>query len=99
MQNTFFSWKNNVLLLHVVIQPGASKDEITGLHNGRLKICLKAPPVDGKANQYLIQYLARFFKLPKKCIQLTKGQNNRLKTLHIASLTDLPPLLLSLTQQ
>lgn len=90
MQNTFFSWKNNILLLHVVIQPRASKDEMVGLHAGRLKIRLKAPPVDGKANQYLVQYLAQLFKLPKKSIQVTKGQTSRLKTLRIESLTDLP---------
>lgn len=95
MQNTFFSWKNNILILHVLIQPRASKDEIVGLHGGRLKIRLKAAPVDGEANQYLIGYLSKAFKLPKKAICVTKGQTNRLKTLSIQSLAEVPAQLLT----
>ena len=41
------------LILSLYIQPGASKTEVCGEHNGRIKIRLKAPPVDGKANQAL----------------------------------------------
>jgi len=94
MQNTFFSFKNSHLIINVIIQPRASKDEIVGLHDGRLKIRLKAPPVNGKANQYLVLYLAKLFKRPKSTIQVTKGQTSRLKTLHIESITILPPQLL-----
>ncbi len=93
MQNTFFNWKNNNLILHVIIQPRASKDEIVGLHNGRLKIRLKAPPVDGKANQHLVRYLAQLFRLPKNTIKVTKGQSSRLKTLQINAAGQFPPLL------
>ena len=46
-----------VLRLH--IQPGAKKTEIAGLHGEALKIRLAAPPVDGKANACLVEFLAR----------------------------------------
>lgn len=95
MQATFFNWKNNILVLQVLIQPNASKDEIVGLHDNRLKIRLKAPPVDGKANQYLIQFLAKSFKLPKKAISVTKGQTSRQKTVSVQALSQIPPQLLN----
>jgi len=95
MQTTFFSWKNNTLFLHVLIQPSASNDEIIGLHDNRLKIRLKAPPVDGKANQYLIQFLAKTFKLPKKTISVIKGQTSRQKTVSLQALSEIPQQLLN----
>ena len=95
MQNTFFNWKNNTLELHVLIQPRASKDEIVGLHGERLKIRLNAPPVDGKANLYLIEYLAKAFKLPQKAICVTKGQTSRHKTVSIQPLSEIPSQLLN----
>lgn len=95
MQNTFFNLKNNTLELHVLVQPRASKDEIVGLQGDRLKIRLKAPPVDGEANQYLIEYLSKAFKLPKKAICVTRGQTSRQKTLSIQSLSEISYQLLN----
>ena len=90
MQTTFLSYKNNTLELHVIIQPRASSDEIVGLHEHRLKIRLKAPPVDGEANKYLIQYLSKAFKLPKKTITISKGLTSRLKTVSIKPIDKIP---------
>jgi uncharacterized protein (TIGR00251 family) len=47
------------------IQPKASRDEWSGLHGERLKLRIKAPPVDGKANAYLIGFLAKEFGINK----------------------------------
>ena len=65
------------LTLH--IQPGAKKTEIVGLHGDALKIRLHAPPVDGKANAALIEFLAETLGLPRSAITLKSGQTARRK--------------------
>ena len=71
------------LELRVQVQPGAKSTELLGVYNGRLKIRLQAPPVEGKANQALVTYLSQKFKIPKSTVSITKGANSRLKTLTI----------------
>lgn len=95
MQAIFFNFENNSLELHVIIQPRAARDEVVGLYNERLKIRLKAAPVDGEANQYLIHTLSKLFKQPKKTISISKGLSNRRKTVVIKDLLEIPPLLLN----
>lgn len=69
------------LTLH--IQPGAKKTEIAGRHGDALKIRLAAPPVDGKANDALIRYIADQLKLPKSAVNLKSGQTSRQKVLEV----------------
>ena len=71
------------LTLH--IQPGAKKTEIAGLHGDALKIRLAAPPVDGKANVALIDFIAERLGLPKSTVSLKSGQTSRRKVLEIAA--------------
>lgn len=71
------------LTLH--IQPGAKRTEVAGLHGDALKIRLSAPPVDGKANAALIEFLADRLGLPKSAVRLIGGQTSRRKVLEIAS--------------
>ncbi len=70
------------LTLH--IQPGAKKTEFAGLHGDALKIRLAAPPVDGKANEALIKFLADTLRLPKSAVNLKNGQSSRRKVLEIS---------------
>ncbi len=72
------------ILLHLHIQPGAKKTEITGLHGESLKIRLAAPPVDGRANESLIAFLAETLALPKNRIELISGQASRSKRIHLS---------------
>ncbi len=74
------------LTLH--IQPGAKKTEITGLYGDALKIRLAAPPVDGKANAALIEFLADRLGLSKSAVSLKSGQTSRRKVLEVVA----PPL-------
>ncbi len=69
------------LTLH--IQPGAKKTEFAGLHGDALKIRLAAPPVDGKANEALIRFVAETLGLPKSAVNLKSGQTSRRKVLEI----------------
>ena len=69
------------LTLH--IQPGAKKTEFAGLHGDALKIRLAAPPVDGKANEALIKFIAETLRLPKSAVNLKSGQTSRRKVLEV----------------
>ncbi|MGE5085513.1 MAG: DUF167 domain-containing protein [Bacillota bacterium] len=70
--------------LHLFIQPKSSKNEIVGPHNGMLKVKITAPPVDGEANQALIEFLSKLLKIPKREITIIKGETGRQKTVDIA---------------
>lgn len=70
--------------LSVRLHPGAKRNAVTGLHNGTLKIALNAPPVDGKANEALIAFLAERLSVPRAKIALVAGLTSRSKTLRIA---------------
>ena len=71
------------LTLH--IQPGAKKTEIAGLHGDALKIRLAAPPVDGKANAALLEFVAGRLGLARSTLSLKSGQTSRRKVLEIAA--------------
>ncbi|MBL4584787.1 MAG: YggU family protein [Pseudomonadales bacterium] len=86
----FYRWENNDLLLTCRLLPRSSKDEFAGIHADLLKIRIKAPPVDGKANQHLIQFLAKQFKVPKKQVQIINGETARNKRVRIENPTALP---------
>jgi hypothetical protein len=73
------------LTLH--IQPGAKKTEFAGLHGDALKIRLAAPPVDGKANEALIRFIAETLGLTKSNVDLKSGQTSRRKVLEIHGAT------------
>ncbi|MBX3281449.1 MAG: DUF167 domain-containing protein [Acidobacteria bacterium] len=64
----------------VRVVPRASKTEIVGVIDGALKIRLKAPPVDGAANEELIRFLAKVLDIPRRSLSITSGEHSRLKT-------------------
>ena len=66
-------------LLPVRLHPGARRNAITGEHDGALKIALTAPPVDGKANEALLRYLAEILGVSLSRIELKSGQTSRSK--------------------
>jgi uncharacterized protein (TIGR00251 family) len=69
--------------LAVSVQPNAKRTAADGLHDGALRVRLGAPPVDGKANQLLIEWLAGELGLPKRAVQLVRGDTARRKWLAI----------------
>ena len=72
--------------LFVQVTPNAKKSEILGVQEGILKIKLHAQPVEGKANEALVRYLAERLDVPKKAVTLTHGATSRQKTLTIDGL-------------
>lgn len=75
--------KGWVISLH--IQPGAKSTEVVGLHGDALKIRLAAPPVDGKANAALCDFLAGCLLVPKRDVEVIGGLTSRQKRVAIYS--------------
>ncbi len=69
------------------VQPRASANRIAGLYGSALKIALTAPPVDGKANAALCEFLAELFGLPKSAVCIASGTASRDKRVSVAGIT------------
>jgi uncharacterized protein (TIGR00251 family) len=96
MNSTPWQLKNQTLILDCYVQPGASRTRLSGIHDQRIKIQLQAPPVDGKANQMLIKYLAKLCCRPKSSVSISRGLNQRRKTVCIDDISQVPRALLEL---
>ena len=83
MTAAWYEWRDDTLVLRVRIQPRASRDQVAGIHDQRLKISITAPPVDGAANQHLLGLLAREFRVPKSAVELLSGETGREKRLAV----------------
>jgi len=71
------------VIFKVYVVPRASRTELVGGYNGALRIRLAAPPVDGAANEELIQLLAKTFKVARSSVRIVRGQSARLKQVSI----------------
>jgi len=71
--------------VNVWVQPGAKQDGVVGPIDGRLKLRLKAPAVDGKANKALSAFVAGLLSIKPRQVTLKSGQANRQKTLIVES--------------
>jgi len=85
--DSYYSEKDNDVILYIKATPNASKNEICGLYNGALKVKIKAPAVENKANEELVKYFAKLLKLPKTSITLKTGSTSKLKSLYIENCT------------
>jgi uncharacterized protein (TIGR00251 family) len=73
--------------LAVHVQPRAKRDEIVGWHGERLKIRLTAPPVEGAANEALVNFIAKALGLRRSQVTITHGLTSREKTVAIDGVT------------
>ena len=83
-----------VVTLTLHVQPGAKRSEINGLHGEALKIRLAAPPIDGRANEALIKYLAELFEVPQRQVELKQGGQSRHKVVAVSGSRIAPESLL-----
>jgi uncharacterized protein (TIGR00251 family) len=82
------------LVLDLYIQPNASRTEVAGLHDGSLKIKVAAPPADHQANDKLLEFLRKSFKVGKKQVILKHGEHARHKIVEIVEPNATPDSLL-----
>ncbi len=73
----------DVITLTLHIQPGAKRTDVAGLHGDALKIRLAAPPIEGRANEALLKFIADFFGVPVRQVELKQGGQSRHKVVAI----------------
>jgi len=71
----------------VRVQPWASKDEIVGEMGGALKVRLRAPAVEDRANEALVEFLAQLLKRPRSAVRILSGERSRTKRIEIHGVT------------
>lgn len=87
---TWFSKTATGYVVAIHAQPGAKKSQIIGLHGERLKVRVAAPPLEGRANDALINVLAERLGLPRSKLRVLKGQQARAKLVEITD-TEIDP--------
>jgi uncharacterized protein (TIGR00251 family) len=74
------------LQFHIV--PNAKQSKVVGEHGGAIKVKLRAPAVEGKANATLRSFLAEELKISERSILLERGQKSREKLIRIEGLSE-----------
>ena len=74
--------------LELKIIPGAPRDEITGRIGGAIKIKLRAPALEGRANEALVEFLADRLGVPRHAVSLLRGEKSRQKAVRVEGLTE-----------
>jgi uncharacterized protein (TIGR00251 family) len=76
---TCLSMRGDAVLLQLSVMPNARRTEVDGLHDGALRVRLAAPPIDGRANEALVAWLAKSLGVPKRDVEVLRGESSRRK--------------------
>ena len=79
--------RSDAVILSVRVQTRASTDEVAGEMAGALKVRLQAPPVENRANDALIEFLAQLLTTPKSAVRILSGDRSRTKRIEIRGVT------------
>lgn len=74
-------------MVNLKVQPGAKRSRVLGPYGQQLRIAIAAPPVDGKANTALLQWLSRILDVRLADVSLVSGQTGRDKRVCISGLS------------
>ena len=91
----WFRRNGEVIMLTLHVQPGAKRSEIIGLHGDTLKIRLAAPPVEGRANEALLKFIAELFDVTVRQVELKQGGQSRRKVVAVSGSRAGPETLMS----
>ena len=81
---TCLTQRDDGVLLQLSVMPNAKRTEVDGLHDGALRVRLAAPPIDGRANEALIAWLAKSLGVAKRDVEVLRGESSRRKQVAIA---------------
>jgi len=81
--SAWYRRNGDVITLTLHIQPGAKRTDVAGLHGDALKIRLAAPPIEGRANEALLKFIAESFCVPVRQVELKQGGQSRHKVVAI----------------
>lgn len=73
------------MILRVKVKPNSRIDTIEKEPDGGYKVRIREQPIEGKANRYLVSFLAKVIGIPKSSIEVAKGETSAFKTLQIAA--------------
>ncbi len=93
--SAWYRCSGDIITLTLHVQPGAKSSEISGLHGDALKLKLAAPPIDGRANEALLKYIAGLFDVPVRQVELRQGGQSRHKVVAISGSGVAPESLLA----
>ncbi len=71
----------------VKVHPRARQNAITGQLGDALKLSLTAPPIEGRANEACVEFLAKLLKLPRSSVTIASGHNSRRKVIRVVGLS------------
>jgi uncharacterized protein len=71
----------------VKIHARAKNDALSGEAGDALKLALRAPPVEGRANQACIEFLANLLKVPRSSVTIASGESSRRKLIRVAGIS------------
>lgn len=83
----YLAERGDGVILNLLVQPRASRNQLMGVQGEELKVRLTSPPVEGAANALCIEYFAKLFRLPKSRLSLVAGERSRHKRLLIEGLS------------
>jgi uncharacterized protein len=79
--------REGAVIFSTRVQPRASKDEIAGEMGGALKVRLRAPAAEDRANEALVEFLAQLLKRPRSAVRILNGERSRTKRIEIHGVT------------
>ena len=88
----FYHWQDQDLIFQAKVIPRASQNAWLATADQGIRIRIKAPPVDGKANQALIAYLSKLFGVKKSHIEVLSGETGRNKRFKVCQPSQLPEI-------
>ncbi|MDB4964233.1 MAG: hypothetical protein JWP01_4232 [Myxococcales bacterium] len=75
------------ITVDVLVQPRASRTKVGPVHDGRLKVAVTSPPVDGEANAAVIELFAQQLGVARTAVEVIAGASSRRKTLRITGVS------------
>lgn len=69
--------------ISIRVKTNARRNEVTKLEDGKFLVRVTVPPVDGKANEKIIEVLAEYFGKPKRCVAILRGETSKEKIIEV----------------
>lgn len=90
LAHIFYEWDGDILVLNILGTPSAKNDAILKPKGNQLKVSVKAQPQDGKATDYMVDFLANAFGVSASAIRVVYGRESIHKQLRIKAPKKLP---------
>jgi uncharacterized protein (TIGR00251 family) len=83
----YLARSGDALTIEVFVQPRSAKDALVGVHGRALKLKVTAPPVDGRANDAVVELFAKWLAVPRSGVEVVAGRSSRHKQIRVLGTT------------